>query len=247
MTSEKLTRRVKELALSKGADMVGVAPAQRFEGAPKDHHPADVLPGCQSVISLGRRFLMGMIETLSPTAQRLSYKHHTFAHLNAYNSQTAYEIALFLEDNGYATFVVQPTTPYEPQTKMGIISHRHAAVLAGLGVFGRNNLVLTPQFGPRNRFISILTTAKLIADPVFKIDLCIKCDICRKKCPVQAWDSKSGKYYKSECAHFQWWDRKTQECDKPCGMCIRVCPVGIKKTKRFIKGGAIGIPLKEPV
>ena len=160
--NKELTKHVKKMAFNKGVDMIGVAPVERFQGAPKGHHPADVLPGCESVISIGRRFLMGMIDTLSPTAQRLSYKHHTFAHLNAWNSQTAYEIALFLENNGYTAFVVQPTTPYEPQTKMGVISHRHAAVLAGLGVFGRNNLVLTPQFGPRNRFVSILTTAKLL-------------------------------------------------------------------------------------
>jgi len=230
---KELTKHLKQMAFSKGVDMIGIAPIERFQGAPKGHHPAEVLPGCESVISLGRRFLMGMIDTLSPTAQRLSYKHHTFAHLNASNSQTAYEIALFLEDRGHGSFVVQPTTPYEPQSRMGVISHRHAAVLAGLGTFGRNNLVLTPQFGPRNRFVSILTKAKLIPDALLKTDLCTKCDLCRKKCPAQAWDSKSGMYYKSECAHYQWWDRKTQECDKPCGMCINVCPVGIKRTKKF--------------
>ena len=188
-----LTKDVKKMAFSKRIDMIGIAPVERFQGAPKGHHPAEVLPGCESVISLGRRFLMGMIDTLNPTTQRLSYKHHTFAHLNASNSQAAYEVALFLEDHGYASFVVQPTTPYEPQSRMGVISHRHAAVLAGLGTLGRNNLVLTPQFGPRNRFVSILTRAKLIADPLLKTDLCTKCDLCHKMCPAQAWDCKSGK------------------------------------------------------
>jgi epoxyqueuosine reductase len=234
MKKEGLTKIVKKTALDKGTDMVGIASLDRFEGAPKGHHPLDVLPGCQSVISLGRRFVMGMIETLDPSRQRLSYKHHMYAHLNTYNSQTAFEIALLLENRGYGAFVIQPTTPYDAQTRVGVLSHRHAAVLAGLGVLGRNNLVLTPQFGPRNRFISILTTARLIADPMVKIDLCRKCDRCRKMCPAQAWDSRSGKFYKSECAHYQWWDRKTQECDKPCGICIKVCPVGIEKTKRFI-------------
>jgi len=198
-----LTKHVKKMAFSKGVDMIGIASAGRFQGAPKGHHPSEVLRGCESVISLGRRFLMGMIDTLSPTTQRLSYKHHTFAHLNAANSQTAYEIALFLEDHGYASFVVQPTTPYEPQSRTGVISHRHAAVLAGLGTFGRNNLVLTPQFGPRNRFVSILTKAKLAADPLLKIDLCTKCNLCRKMCPAQAWEARAVKDYKSEGAHYQ--------------------------------------------
>ncbi len=234
MKVRELTQQVKKIALRHGVDMVGIAPVDRFHGAPKGHHPLDVLPGCQSVISIGRRFVMGMIDTLDPRRQRLSYKHHMYAHLNTYNSQTAYEVALFIEENGYAAFVVQPTTPYEPQTRMGVISHRHAAVLSGLGVFGKNNLVLTPKFGPRNRFATILTTAKLAGDPLLSQELCIQCDVCRKRCPAQAWDSLSGKFYKSECAHYQWWDRKTQECDKPCGICIKVCPVGTEKRKKFL-------------
>lgn len=235
--NKRLTQQVKTLALSKGSDLVGIAPVERFKGAPEGHHPLDLLPGCRSVISIGRRFIIGMIEALDPSRQRLSYKHHMYAHINGNNSQTAYSIALLLEESGYAAFPVQPTTPYEPQTRMGVLSHRHAAVLAGLGVFGRNNLVLTPKFGPRNRFVTILTTAKLVPDPVLELELCTNCDICRKKCPAQAWDLVSGKFYKSECAHYQWWDRKTQECDKPCGICIKVCPVGAEKTKKFISKG----------
>jgi len=234
MTAKRLTQGVKELAHSKGADLVGVASVDRFQEAPKGHHPLDVFPGCKSVISVGRRFVMGMIETLDPARQRMSYYHHTFAHLNTYNTQTALEIAYFLETHGYTSFVVQPTTPYDPETKTGVLSHRHAAVFAGLGVFGRNNLVLTPQFGPRNRFVTILTTAKLNTDPLLEMDLCTKCDKCRKMCPVQAWDPQSGKFYKSECADYQWWNRQTQECSKSCGLCIKVCPVGVEKTKKFI-------------
>ena len=233
MTPEALTRNLKELALNKGADMVGVASVDRFDGAPDGHHPLDVLSGCKSVISLGRRFVMGILDMLDPARQRLSYKHHMYAHINTYNSHTAYEIALYLENNGHAAYAVQPTTPYEPQTRMGVVSHRHAAVLAGLGRFGKSNLVLTPQFGPRNRFVTILTTARLIADPLLETDLCTNCNTCRTMCPAQAWDPQSGTFYKSECAHYQWWDRKTQECDKPCGVCIKVCPVGIEKTKKF--------------
>ncbi|MGA2318047.1 MAG: hypothetical protein ABSG71_16955 [Thermodesulfobacteriota bacterium] len=55
------------MAFGKGIDMVGIPSLDRFEGAPKGHHSLDVLPGGQSVISLGRRFVMGMIETLDPS------------------------------------------------------------------------------------------------------------------------------------------------------------------------------------
>ena len=47
----------------------------------------------------------------------------------------------------------------------GAFSHRHAATRAGLGEFGYNNIVLTRQFGPRQRWNSILTEVELEPDP----------------------------------------------------------------------------------
>jgi epoxyqueuosine reductase QueG len=68
MKNEKLTREVKELAYGKGADMVGVAPVDRFQEAPKGCHPLDIFPKCKSVISIGRRFVMGIIDELEDSA-----------------------------------------------------------------------------------------------------------------------------------------------------------------------------------
>jgi len=229
-----LTSQIKKIALDNGSDLVGIAPVSRFEGAPEGHHPQDVLASTKSVISLARRFTMGMINSLDPGKQRLSYKHHMYHHLNGQNSLTAYQLAVYLENNGFESFVVQPTTPYDAQRFMGVISHRHAAVLAGLGVFGNNNLVLTPEFGPRNRFATVLTAAELQPDPLIKDEICQYCNQCREACPVSAWDPQSGIFYKPQCAHYQWWERSNQECNKPCGLCIKYCPVGIDKTQNYV-------------
>lgn len=66
----------------------------------------------------------------------------------------------------------------------GPFSHRHAATRAGLGEFGYNNLVLTPQFGPRQRFNSIVTDAELIPDPLISEPICLRdpCELCLKAC-----------------------------------------------------------------
>ena len=86
------------------------------------------------------------------------------------------------------TASIQPTTPYYAQEFRGVISHRHAAIRAGLGVFGKNNLVLTKEFGPRQRFCTVLTDAELVPDPLIEEDLCMGCITCREGCPVQAWE-----------------------------------------------------------
>ncbi|MDH7568542.1 MAG: hypothetical protein QHJ73_03005, partial [Armatimonadota bacterium] len=69
----------------------------------------------------------------------------------------------------------------------GPFSHRHAATRAGLGEFGYNNVVLTPQFGPRQRFNSVITDAELVPDPLVTTPICLRerCRLCLRACPMQ--------------------------------------------------------------
>ena len=70
----------------------------------------------------------------------------------------------------------------------GPISHRHCATRAGLGEFGYHNLVLTPQFGSRQRFNTIVTDADLVADPLITTPICLRdnCKLCLKACHANA-------------------------------------------------------------
>jgi NAD-dependent dihydropyrimidine dehydrogenase PreA subunit len=83
---------------------------------------------------------------------------------------------------------------------MGLLSNRHAAVAAGLGEMGWNGLCLTPDNGPRQRFVSVITTAKLDPDPMYEgpklCDLkeCIKRGqgkpLCVKLCPLEVFSTE---------------------------------------------------------
>lgn len=66
----------------------------------------------------------------------------------------------------------------------GPFSHRHAATRAGLGEFGYNNIVLTREFGPRQRFNSIITDADLVPDPLITEPICLRdaCRLCLSAC-----------------------------------------------------------------
>jgi epoxyqueuosine reductase len=71
----------------------------------------------------------------------------------------------------------------------GGIYLKDAAVLAGLGCIGRNNLLITPELGPRVRLRGMLLEKQLVATGPISFDPCAGCaEFCRKACPEHAFD-----------------------------------------------------------
>ena len=66
---------------------------------------------------------------------------------------------------------------------------KDAAVLAGLGSVGRNNMVVTPEYGPRIRWRALLLDHAAKATGPVGYDPCDGCEApCRRACPVGAFD-----------------------------------------------------------
>ena len=128
----------------------------------------------------------------------------------------------------------------------GPFSHRHAATRAGLGEFGYNNVVLSPQFGARQRFNSIITDVELVPDPLITKPICLrdKCKLCLKACIMECItlrDDPSVMDYRSvkQDDHSRIFidtpaktdptlcrRRREGRPDSPIrGDCVRVCPV----------------------
>lgn len=66
------------------------------------------------------------------------------------------------------------------------IALKPAAIRAGLGIQGKNTLILNPELGPLVRFTSILTEAAFESDTPFSEDLCGECTKCIDACPTKA-------------------------------------------------------------
>ena len=104
-----------------------------------------------------------------------------------------YKIARFLEKEcGARAMSVPPSYPLElsPHNSLSVadVSLRHAALAAGLGVFGRHNLIIHPRLGPRVLFMAVLTDLALPSDPKVTEELCTQCNICVESCPASALD-----------------------------------------------------------
>ncbi len=73
----------------------------------------------------------------------------------------------------------------------GGVYMKDAAVMAGLGCIGKNNLLITPQFGPRLRLRVMLIDALLPATGPTDYDPCRRCPMpCTQACPQRAFARK---------------------------------------------------------
>ena len=188
-----LTAAIKEHAKKVGMDLCGIASIDRFQESPAGRHPTEILPGCKSVIVIGIGLLDGIIQAnfraFENDRNDLKGLYGTYGYAMLPNFEltyACYSIAKFIERT---TGEVATPLSTGPQTNGAQISIRHCAVAAGLGEFGWLSIVLTPEFGPRNRFGVILTTAELEADPMYDgPKLCDpeKCHICTDVCPTKA-------------------------------------------------------------
>jgi epoxyqueuosine reductase len=125
--------------------------------------------------------------------------------------------------------------PYH--VERGGVFLKDAAVLAGQGVIGANNLLITPEYGPRIRLRALSIDAKFTPTGPLDFSPCDSCDIrCREACPQKAFTQ--GSYGRGFCVKQMGLDeanRATLEtevedtpraCVKYCRACELTCPIG---------------------
>ena len=193
---------VKKAARNFGADIVGIGSIDRWANAPVNNDPKQILPETKSVICLGFRIHRGTFRSLDEGAYYSGYTVAGFADLNNFVGPLVQRrLASFIEDTGYeAAIVVFASNKIANAIGRSVsgagggvkadpdvfFNHRIGAVLCGVGQIGLSRLVLTPQFGPGQRFFFLLTDAELEPDPIMKDRICDGCGECLKKCPGQA-------------------------------------------------------------
>jgi epoxyqueuosine reductase QueG len=231
MMKEELSKRLKKKAFDLGANVVGVAGSKGFDQAPEGHRPKDILKEAECVISLGFAQPNTIIQKAMPT----QYTRNIFT-VASFADQVAHLLTLWIETQGYEAIPISARGMYMAAMTgalMGDLSHKHTAVLAGLGQIGVNTLLIHPEFGNRLALSSIVTNAPLHQDKPFSKKLCLgkKCLKCVEVCPVKA-ISPNGKIEKVKCAKYY---RFHEEIYKEtwglyfCRECRRVCPIGLSQ------------------
>jgi epoxyqueuosine reductase QueG len=178
---------IKQIVIKNGADLVGIAPVDRFSGAPEGFHPVNVYKKTKSVLVFAKRIPAEGLYADSC----IPYTHSFTLAIQAVDTMT-FRIATELESLGIKSVIIPTDDPYEywddrNKTGKAILSLRHCAYLAGLGVIGRNNLLVNNQFGNMIQIGAILTDSVIEPSPLADYKTCSDhCRICLDSCPVQA-------------------------------------------------------------
>jgi len=189
--------KVREFALGLGVDVVGFASIDDYH-SPLSPDPRKILPAVRSIVVMGHRELQGALDSEFPRVGTVCRMASISFGLN-----NAFQLGRFLErETGAKAAPVAPSYPMEMsiQTK-GIIadfSLRHAAVAAGLGVFGRHNLIINPKYGTQVFYAAVLSELPFESDPRLEEDLCDDCRLCVEVCPAKALDEE-GKTEAMKC------------------------------------------------
>jgi len=226
---------LRKKAEDQGIDLFGVADltiAKEF----LCEQGGDYLKIFPRAISIGIRLLdtvVGELHQHEDQAVIFTYRSH-YNTVNAHLDQAALSLSKDVQQQGYKAYPIPASQLINPQKLIGVISHKLVAHLAGLGWIGKSCLLITPEYGPRVRFATIVTDAPLeTGSPV--PDRCGECRKCVDICPVKAFtgapfdpsEPREKRVKAILCKEYN--DKRREKLGEGlCGLCVYVCPYGAK-------------------
>ncbi len=228
------------LVRSLGADYYGVADlsgVQEFLRA----QGGDRVTGYPRAVTIGIRLLDTIVDAVADRTDLVGarlYRHNSYDVVNLELDHIALQVANTIQREGFRAFPVAASKRASDEKIAGVFSQKLAAHLAGLGWIGKSCLLVTPDHGPRVRWVTVLTDAPLVPTGTPMEQRCGKCTECMDICPVHAFTGRPFRDDETREARFDAaaCDRYFKELEKGsgpvvCGLCLYVCPHGRKKQR----------------
>jgi epoxyqueuosine reductase len=214
---------IKSLALNSGADLCGIAAVGQFSSAPKGFHPNDIWRDCRSVLVFERKL---------PDASLFASSCIPYTYINRLIIENVDALTLALsrqlDSLGVATVPIPSDDPSEyweseRSHARGILSLRHAGYLAGLGVLGKNTLLINDKLGNMMQLGALLLDLNLESDPIAPYRACSEdCRLCIRSCPESALDGVT--VNQQACRRLSGLVNERGFVLKKCWECRKVCP-----------------------
>jgi len=221
------TNEIREMAITHGADLVGVADLNLLKGI--FVHPSGLLREYKCAISIAVN-----LDKLGG-----GYDNRTEGQAFSLLEKIAFFLKKLIESEGYQVKVIPPDERVEEEGPLywtGALSHKAVAKAAGLGWIGKSVLLVTSDFGPRVCLITVLTGMALTPNSPSE-NRCGNCEECIKACPMNAltgaeFDDHPRRLEDAlDIRRCGPWINKTWRKGKICYDCMLACPYGRTKAK----------------
>lgn len=220
------TDEVRKIAVEHGADLVGITSRERVEDLSAKSNPVNIMPGVKSIIVLGFQVLRGGLRGFESGSC-----WNAFGNANPFSVmvEETYNVCRELESRGWECVPLNTQSPdlrdqgvaVEPgKTEPDVIVDMYyLAYAAGLGGMGEGKFFLTPEYGPRQRFMAVLTDLELTPDPIHDGDVCDGCGECLKACPAKAFSCDEWTLEDHPVGTLKWRPLHVESC--------RICKTGV--------------------
>ncbi|HHT17933.1 MAG TPA: epoxyqueuosine reductase [Papillibacter sp.] len=193
------TQRVQE----GGADFVYFVDVSQF--------PEDVTDGCGFALLFGKALSKEYVRALQEGVQPQKREFHS---LERKMGALARKIAAELEAAGYHSIA---------KLKSGRLPHKTVALRAGLGFIGKNNLLVSPEYGCALVLGKVLTNAPFVTESHPPMaPQCGDCTVCVESCPTGALRGTTWNLSLTRK------DMLTRKLCTPCEKCLVLCPYTVK-------------------
>lgn len=153
-------------------------------------HPTQMLPGARTVIVLFLPYSDVIYKDIKNGLLTSSIYSDAYMYTNELLDQIMKNMQLLLDAHGFRSASEPPSENFDHITKTACWGHKSNAVIAGIGTFGLNHLVITPK-GCLGRLNSLVTDACFEPTPRPEKSYCLfyqtgKCKVCTMNCPSGA-------------------------------------------------------------
>jgi len=209
----QLKQEIKDYAASLGFALCGVTLLDR----------RFVVEGCDGGFPYPRAVVLGMEMRKEWLMQAPNYRPRRYPDYDVYRraGNAVHRLANFIRRQGVSCSARVPFN--------GAVIYPVHSITAGLGELGAFGGVITPQFGPRQRWCLITVDAELPLDEPRNrglAEFCENCLLCVAKCPAKAIPEKPLWWrgvYKRKINDLKCWAFFTAW--HTCAICINVCPL----------------------
>jgi epoxyqueuosine reductase len=211
---------LKKFTLREGAALFGVARTSDLEERHLSLSPS-IVKGLDRAVSLVFHLSDRVLEDVVTGPTKLYFFH--YQRVNVLLDELALKAVNFIQSRGWDALPIPASQIIDWEKQLAHISHKHVAQKAGIGWIGRNNLLVTPQFGSRQRLITVLTDMPLRVNEPLAMG-CRECYVCVSSCPSRSIKENPADFDHVGCyQQIKALVKAAGISQNICGLCVKAC------------------------